>query len=99
MAWLLSLQVLTDVYARMKLDTTTLTVGMLYNTSLLPPSLSPFLPLLHVGLLLLLPLMQPSSAASKPALDKLVSDLLTDSDLLEVALNSGQEEAASLLTF
>ena len=98
MAWLLSLQVLTDVYARMKLDTTTLTVGMLYNTSLLPPSSSPFLPLLHVCLLLLPP-MQPSSAASKPALDKLVSDLLTDSDLLEVALNSGHEEAASLLTF
>lgn len=61
-----------------------------YDISLLAPSPScmrapPSVPL------------QPSSAASKPALDKLVSHLLTDEDLLEVALNSGEGETGSLL--
>ena len=41
--------------------------------------------------------LQPSSAASKPALDTLASQWLADDDLLEVALNSSEGVTGSLL--
>ena len=46
------------------------------------------------------PPVQATSAGSKPPLDELVSQLLTDSDLLEMALSTNQhKEADSLLTY